>query len=83
MPSYVRYVQVAGVARAGDVVGEIGVLCYKPQLFTARTRSLCHLLRMERSAFLRIVQANVGDGTIIINNLIQVVLHYCISPPHA
>ncbi|XP_008653638.1 potassium channel AKT3 [Zea mays] len=63
--------QVAGVARAGDVVGEIGVLCYKPQLFTARTRSLCHLLRMERSAFLRIVQANVGDGTIIINNLIQ------------
>ncbi|KAL5657033.1 hypothetical protein ACJX0J_030196, partial [Zea mays] len=62
---------VAGVARAGDVVGEIGVLCYKPQLFTARTRSLCHLLRMERTAFLRIVQANVGDGTIIINNLIQ------------
>lgn len=63
------------MARAGDVVGEIGVLCYKPQLFTARTRSLCHLLRMERTAFLRIVQANVGDGTIIINNLIQVVLH--------
>jgi CRP-like cAMP-binding protein len=59
------------MARAGDVVGEIGVLCYKPQLFTARTRTLCQLLRMERTAFLRIVQANVGDGTIIINNLIQ------------
>lgn len=63
--------QLAGMARAGDVVGEIGVLCYKPQLFTARTRTLCQLLRMERTAFLRIVQANVGDGTIIINNLIQ------------
>ncbi|CAN6181411.1 unnamed protein product [Urochloa humidicola] len=63
--------QLAGMARAGDVVGEIGVLCYRPQLFTARTRSLSQLLRMERTAFLRIVQANVGDGTIIINNLIQ------------
>lgn len=60
------------MARAGDVVGEIGVLCYRPQLFTARTRCLSQLLRMERTAFLRIVQANVGDGTIIINNLIQV-----------
>ncbi|XP_066393415.1 potassium channel AKT3-like [Miscanthus floridulus] len=63
--------QLAGMARAGDVVGEIGMLCYKPQLFTVRTRTLCQLLRMERTAFLRIVQANVGDGTIIINNLIQ------------
>ncbi|CAN6203144.1 unnamed protein product [Urochloa humidicola] len=63
--------QLAGMARAGDVVGEIGVLCYRPQLFTARTRSLSQLLRMERTAFLRIVQANVGDGTIIINNLIH------------
>ena len=63
--------QLAGVARAGDVVGEIGMLCYKPQLFTLRTRTLCQLLRMERTSFLRIVQANVGDGTIIINNLIQ------------
>uniref|UniRef100_K4A3D9 Potassium channel n=1 Tax=Setaria italica TaxID=4555 RepID=K4A3D9_SETIT len=62
---------LAGMARPGDVVGEIGVLCYRPQLFTARTRSLSQLLRMERAAFLRIVQANVGDGTIIINNLIQ------------
>ncbi|WVZ62074.1 hypothetical protein U9M48_011861 [Paspalum notatum var. saurae] len=62
---------LAGMARAGDVVGEIGVLCYRPQLFTARTRSLSQLLRMERTAFLRIAQANVGDGTIIINNLIQ------------
>ncbi|RLN35386.1 hypothetical protein C2845_PM03G21160 [Panicum miliaceum] len=62
---------LVGTARAGDVVGEIGVLCYRPQLFTARTRSLSQLLRMERTAFLRIVQANVGDGVIIINNLIQ------------
>lgn len=64
--------QVAGVAKSGDVVGEIGVLCYRPQLFTVRTKSLCQLLRMNRTAFLSIVQSNVGDGTIIMNNLIQV-----------
>ncbi|KAL6880631.1 hypothetical protein ACP4OV_012196 [Aristida adscensionis] len=63
--------QLAGTAKGGDVVGEIGVLCYRPQLFTIRTRSLCQLLRMDRTAFLRIVQSNVGDGTIIINNLVQ------------
>ncbi|TVU35773.1 hypothetical protein EJB05_17676, partial [Eragrostis curvula] len=63
--------QVAGVAKSGDAVGEIGVLCYRPQLFTVRTKSLCQLLRMNRTAFLSIVQSNVGDGTIIMNNLIQ------------
>ncbi|TVU41681.1 hypothetical protein EJB05_15224, partial [Eragrostis curvula] len=62
---------VVGTAKAGDVAGEIGVLCYRPQLFTARTRSLCQLLRMDRTDFLRVVQSNVGDGAIIINNLIQ------------
>lgn len=66
--------QVVGVAKSGEVIGEIGVLCYRPQLFTVRTRSLCQLLRMNRTAFLSIVQSNVGDGTIIMNNLIQV---YC------
>ncbi|CAN7060462.1 hypothetical protein IGI04_016089 [Brassica rapa subsp. trilocularis] len=57
--------------KAGDIIGEIGVLCYKPQLFTVRTKRLCQLLRMNRTTFLNIIQANVGDGTIIMNNLLQ------------
>ncbi|CAM0905483.1 unnamed protein product [Alopecurus aequalis] len=63
--------QLAGNAKSGDVVGEIGVLCYRPQLFTARTKSLCQLLRLDRTDLIRIVQSNVEDGTIIMNNLIQ------------
>ncbi|KAI3916160.1 hypothetical protein MKW98_004601 [Papaver atlanticum] len=51
--------------------GEIGVLCYKPQLFQVRTKILNQLLRLIRLAFLNIVQANVGDGTTIMNNLLQ------------
>ncbi|XWS27197.1 hypothetical protein CRYUN_Cryun26dG0094300 [Craigia yunnanensis] len=63
--------QVIGEGTTGDVVGEIGVLCYRPQLFTVRTKRLSQLLRFNRNEFLNIVQANVGDGTIIMNNLLQ------------
>ncbi|KAL5783168.1 hypothetical protein ACOSP7_008197 [Xanthoceras sorbifolium] len=63
--------QVVGEAKTGDVIGEVGVLCYKPQLFTVRTKRLSQLLRLNRTSFLNIVQANVGDGTIIMNNVLQ------------
>lgn len=62
----------------GNVVGEIGVLCYKPQLFTVRTKRLCQLLRLDRTSFLNIVQSNVGDGTIIMNNILQVVINLAV-----
>lgn len=48
------------------------MLCYSPQLFTVRTKRLSQLLRLNRTSFLNIVQANVGDGTIIMNNILQV-----------
>ncbi|KAK8933583.1 Potassium channel AKT1 [Platanthera zijinensis] len=63
--------QVVGDAKTGQLFGEIGVLCYRPQLFTVRTKKLCQLLRLNRTTFLSIVQSNVGDGTIIMNNLLQ------------
>ncbi|KAH6803149.1 K+ transporter 1 [Perilla frutescens var. frutescens] len=63
--------QVVGDAKNGDLCGEIGVLCYRPQLFTVRTKRLSQLLRLNRTTFLNIIQANVGDGTIIMNNLLQ------------
>ncbi|PIN18411.1 K+-channel ERG [Handroanthus impetiginosus] len=55
----------------GDVCGEVGVLCYRPQLFTVRTKRLSQLLRLNRTTFLNILQANVGDGTIIMDNLLE------------
>ncbi|XP_071689648.1 potassium channel AKT1-like [Rutidosis leptorrhynchoides] len=63
--------QVVGEARPGDLCGEIGVLCYRPQLFTVRTKRLSQLLRLNRTTFLNIVQANIGDGAVIMNNLLQ------------
>ncbi|KAD6795064.1 hypothetical protein E3N88_05960 [Mikania micrantha] len=62
---------VVGEAKAGELCGEIGVLCYRPQLFTVRTKRLSQLLRLNRTTFLNLIQANVGDGTIIMNNLLK------------
>lgn len=63
--------QVIGEAKPGDICGEIGVLCNRPQPLTVRTKSLTQLLRLNRTTFFDIVQANVGDGTVITNNLLQ------------
>uniref|UniRef100_A0A1D1Z8U8 Potassium channel n=1 Tax=Anthurium amnicola TaxID=1678845 RepID=A0A1D1Z8U8_9ARAE len=68
---YKNGVEQVREARTGGVFGEIGVLCYRPQLFTVRTKRLCQLLRLNRTSFLNIIQANIGDGTIIMNNLLQ------------
>ncbi|KAH7300922.1 hypothetical protein KP509_23G003400 [Ceratopteris richardii] len=63
--------QVIEIAQASDVVGELGVLCFKPQPFTVRTRKLSHLMRIDRNNFMTIVNANVADGQIVANNLFQ------------
>ncbi|XP_024629742.1 potassium channel AKT1 [Medicago truncatula] len=58
-------------ATSGDVFGEIGVLCYRPQPYTVRTKRLSQILRLSRSTFLTLVHNNVEDGTIIMNNFLQ------------
>ncbi|CAA3033771.1 potassium channel AKT1-like [Olea europaea subsp. europaea] len=63
--------QVVGEIKTGDVCGEVGVLCYRPQIFTVHTKRFIQLLPLNHTTFLNIVQANVGGGTIITNNLLQ------------
>ncbi|KAI9124269.1 hypothetical protein K1719_005569 [Acacia pycnantha] len=63
--------QVVQQVISGDLCGEIGVLCYRPQLFTVRTRRLSQLLRLKRTTFLKILQANIADSVIIGNNLLE------------
>ncbi|KAJ8555465.1 hypothetical protein K7X08_012961 [Anisodus acutangulus] len=63
--------QVVGELKNCGVCGEVGVLCYRPQLFTVRTKRTSQLLRLDRTSFFNIVKANIGDGTIIMNNLLQ------------
>ncbi|KAK6129717.1 hypothetical protein DH2020_036583 [Rehmannia glutinosa] len=65
------HTEVVGDCKTGDVCGDIGVFCYRPQLFTVRTKRLSQLLRLNRTSLLNILQANVADGAIIMNNLLQ------------
>lgn len=63
--------QILGQAVAGDVFGEIGVLCYRPQSLTVRTSELSQILRLSRTSLMNAIQANMEDGQIIMNNLFK------------
>ncbi|KAL5716030.1 hypothetical protein ACHQM5_017770 [Ranunculus cassubicifolius] len=65
------HVQVHRRVVVGEVFGEIGILCYRPQPFSARTTELSQILRLNRSSLLNIIQTNIEDGTIIMKNLVQ------------
>ncbi|KAF7803177.1 Potassium channel KAT1 [Senna tora] len=69
----IRYIdghdQVVGKATGGDVIGEIGVLYYRPQPFTVRTTELSQILRLSRTSLMNAVQANPEDAQIMMDNL--------------
>ncbi|XP_057949752.1 potassium channel KAT3-like [Malania oleifera] len=61
--------QVLGKAVAGEMFGEVGVLCHRPQPFTVRTNTLSQILRLNRTSLMNTFQANKEDARIIMNNL--------------
>ncbi|KAH7279862.1 hypothetical protein KP509_37G041000 [Ceratopteris richardii] len=60
-----------GLAREGDVIGEIGALCCMPQPVIARSKSVSQVLRINRSCFLNVIRGNTADGQIVIYNLFE------------
>ncbi|XP_068323935.1 potassium channel KAT1-like [Pyrus communis] len=56
-------------ATAGDTLGEIGVLCHRPQPFTVRTTELSQILRLRKSSLMNTIEANKDDEQIIMNNI--------------
>ncbi|KAF5931488.1 hypothetical protein HYC85_032361 [Camellia sinensis] len=64
--------QAIGKAVAGDVSGEIGVLCHMPQPFTVRTTEISQILGLDSSILMNIIQANTEHGHIIMNILFKV-----------
>jgi CRP-like cAMP-binding protein len=73
----VLQLQVVGKVHAKDLVGEVGVLCYRPQPYTVRTKRLSQILRLSRATFLNILHSSAGDGTIIMNNFLNVYSFLC------
>ncbi|RWR89113.1 inward rectifying potassium channel [Cinnamomum micranthum f. kanehirae] len=71
LTNHVHTIQHRGKATAGEMFGEIGVLCHRPQPFTARTCELCQILRLNRTPLMNIIQANTEDGSIVMSNFLQ------------
>ncbi|GAA0168680.1 ion channel [Lithospermum erythrorhizon] len=61
--------QVLWKAIAGDIFGEIGVLCGQPQPYAARTTEISQILRLNRNTLMNILQTNIADQHILMNNL--------------
>lgn len=61
--------QVVGKATSGDTLGEIGVLCHRPQPHTVRTTELSQILRLRRDSLVATIQTNKEDEQIIMNNI--------------
>ncbi|XP_021731421.1 potassium channel KAT1-like [Chenopodium quinoa] len=61
--------QVIQKILAGDIFGDIGVLCDRPQPFTVRTTELSQILRLNRTSITNSFHTHKEDGHIIMSNL--------------
>ncbi|XP_078164071.1 KAT1 potassium channel [Carex rostrata] len=63
--------QIYRRVKAGEVFGEIGVLCDSPQPFAFQTTELSQLLRLSKSSLMNAIKENLEDGTTVMNNFFQ------------
>ncbi|XP_065870572.1 potassium channel AKT2/3 [Euphorbia lathyris] len=63
--------KLVGTLHCGDMFGEIGALCCRPQSFTFRTRTLSQLLRLKTSCLIEAMQTQQEDYVAIIKNFLQ------------
>lgn len=64
--------RVVGAFLSGDMFGEVGALCSRPQSFTYRTKTLSQLLRLKTSALLEAMQTKQDDNVTMFKNFLQV-----------
>ncbi|KAK3419797.1 hypothetical protein EUGRSUZ_G00560 [Eucalyptus grandis] len=63
--------QVAGALQSGDIFGEVGALCCRPQDYTYRTKSLSQLLRLKRNDLIEAMHSQHNDNITVIKNFLQ------------
>lgn len=64
--------RILGTLKAGDMFGEVGALCCRPQSFTFRTKTLTQLLRLKTNTLIEVMQIKKEDNIQILKNLLQV-----------
>lgn len=65
--------RVLGTLQTGDMFGEVGALCCRPQNFTYRTKTLTQLLRLKTNTLIEAMQTRKEDNIQILKNFLQVV----------
>ncbi|XP_056173294.1 potassium channel AKT2/3 isoform X3 [Syzygium oleosum] len=63
--------EVVGALQSGDIFGEVGALCCRPQDYTYRTKSLSQLLRLKRNDLIEAMHSQHEDNITIIKNFLQ------------
>ncbi|KAL8094210.1 hypothetical protein AgCh_035913 [Apium graveolens] len=63
--------EIVGILQLGDMFGEIGALCCRPQAVTYRTKTLSQLLKMKTSALIEAMQSKPEDYVAILKNFLQ------------
>lgn len=63
--------RVVGSLQSGDIFGEVGALCCRPQSFTYRTKTLSQLLSLKTSALLKAMQTKQDDNVAMFKNFLQ------------
>ena len=64
--------EVLGSLKSGDIFGEEGALCCRPQNYTYRTKTLSQFLRLKTKALIEAMQTKQDDNIFILKNFLQV-----------
>lgn len=64
--------QVLGTLHSGDMFGEVGGLCCRPQSYTFRTKTLSQLLRLKTTALIEATQTKPLDYERLFTNFLKV-----------
>lgn len=62
---------VLGTLRCGDIFGEVGALCCRPQSYTFQTKSLSQLLRLKTSFLIEAMHVKQQDNATMLKNFLQ------------
>lgn len=75
--------QVVWTFKSGDMLGEVGAFCYRPQSYTYRTKTLSQLLKIRTTSLIEAMKTRQEDNIIMIKNFLQVSVKYPVIFPTA
>ncbi|XP_016435740.1 potassium channel AKT2/3 [Nicotiana tabacum] len=63
--------QVVWTFKSGDMLGEVGAFCRRPQSYTYRTKTLSQLLKIRTTSLIEAMKTRQEDNIIMIKNFLQ------------